>query len=122
MTKGMSVVGPRPMILAEYDQIQARDRYGANDIRPGLTGWAQVNGRDGVTVEQKARLDGEYRQRMGLVMDVRVFLRSIVVVLGRLGYAESEPKEESGVVRCADAKASVVAAKINESASKGHSA
>lgn len=46
------------MILAEYDQIQARDRYGANDIRPGLTGWAQVNGRDGVTVEQKARLDG----------------------------------------------------------------
>ena len=58
LTKGMSVVGPRPMILAEYDQIQARDRYGANDIRPGLTGWAQVNGRDGVTVEQKARLDG----------------------------------------------------------------
>lgn len=108
------------MILAEYDQIQARDRYGANDIRPGLTGWAQVNGRDGVTVEEKARLDGEYRQRMGLVMDARVFLQSIVVVLGRLGYAESEPKEESGVVRCADAKASVVAAKINESASKGH--
>ena len=51
-------MGPRPMILAEYDQIQARDRYGANDIRPGLTGWAQVNGRDGVTVEEKARLDG----------------------------------------------------------------
>lgn len=118
----MSVVGPRPMILAEYDQIQARDRYGANDIRPGLTGWAQVNGRDGVTVEEKARLDGEYRQRMGLAMDARVLLQSIVVVLGRLGYAESEPKEESGVVRCADAKASAVAAKINESASKGHSA
>ena len=49
------------MILAEYDQIQARDRYGANDVRPGLTGWAQVNGRDGVTVEQKARLDGWMR-------------------------------------------------------------
>lgn len=46
------------MIMAEYDQIQTRDRYGANDVRPGLTGWAQVNGRDGVTVEQKARLDG----------------------------------------------------------------
>ena len=118
----MSIVGPRPMILAEYDQIQARDRYGANDIRPGLTGWAQVNGRDGVTVEEKARLDGEYCQRMGLAMDARVLLQSIVVVLGRLGYAESEPKEESGVVRCADAKASAVAAKINESASKGHSA
>ena len=58
LAKGMSVVCPRPMILAEYDQIQARDRYGANDIRPGLTGWAQVNGRNGVTVEEKARLDG----------------------------------------------------------------
>lgn len=90
----MSVVGPRPMILAEYDQIQARDRYGANDIRPGLTGWAQVNGRDGVTVEEKARLDGEYRQRMGLVMDARVLLQSIVVVLGRLGYAEAEEETE----------------------------
>lgn len=59
----MSLIGPRPMILAEYDQIQARNRYGANDIRPGLTGWAQVNGRDGVTVEEKARLDGVERCR-----------------------------------------------------------
>ena len=54
----MSVIGPRPMILAEYEQIEARARYGANDIRPGLTGWAQINGRDAVTVEEKARLDG----------------------------------------------------------------
>lgn len=46
------------MILAEYEQIEARARYGANDIRPGLTGWAQINGRDAVTVEEKARLDG----------------------------------------------------------------
>lgn len=91
----MSVVGPRPMILAEYDQIQARDRYGANDIRPGLTGWAQVNGRDGVTVEEKARLDGEYREHMGLIMDSRVFLQSIVVVLGRFGYAESLDEDEA---------------------------
>ena len=51
------------MILAEYDQIQARDRYGANDIRPGLTGWAQVSGRDGVTVEEKAHLDGVEKGR-----------------------------------------------------------
>lgn len=54
----MSVIGPRPMILADYEQIEARARYGANDIRPGLTGWAQINGRDAVTVEEKARLDG----------------------------------------------------------------
>ena len=53
LTKGMSVVGPRPMILAEYEQIEARSRYGANDIRPGLTGWAQINGRDAVTVVQR---------------------------------------------------------------------
>ena len=52
------------MILAEYEQIEARARYGANDIRPGLTGWAQINGRDAVTVEEKARLDGEYRRNM----------------------------------------------------------
>ena len=51
-------MGPRPMILAEYEQIEARSRYGANDIRPGLTGWARINGRDAVTVEEKARLDG----------------------------------------------------------------
>ena len=50
------------MILADYEQIEARARYGANDIRPGLTGWAQINGRDAVTVEEKARLDGEYWQ------------------------------------------------------------
>ncbi|WP_418239945.1 sugar transferase [Ellagibacter isourolithinifaciens] len=55
MTKGMSVIGPRPMILADNEQIEARARYGANDIRPGLTGWAQINGRDAVTVEEKAR-------------------------------------------------------------------
>ena len=92
----MSVVGPRPMILAEYDQIQARDRYGANDIRPGLTGWAQVNGRDSVTVEEKARLDGEYRRNMGPAMDVNVLLRSVVVVLGRLGYGVEQKIEDDG--------------------------
>lgn len=90
----MSVVGPRPMILAEYDQIQARDRYGANDIRPGLTGWAQVNGRDGLTVEEKARFDGEYRWKMSIAMDARVLLQSVVVVLGRFGYAESKKEPE----------------------------
>lgn len=90
----MSVIGPRPMILADYEQIEARARYGANDIRPGLTGWAQINGRDAVTVEEKARLDGEYRRNMGFRLDARIFFRSFVVVLGRFGYAEI--KEEDG--------------------------
>lgn len=84
------------MILAEYEQIEARARYGANDIRPGLTGWAQINGRDAVTVEEKARLDGEYRRNMGFRLDARIFFRSFAVVLGRFGYAES--KEEDGRV------------------------
>ena len=53
LTKGMSVIGPRPMILAEYEQIEARSEYDANDIRPGLTGWAQINGRDAVTAVQR---------------------------------------------------------------------
>ena len=116
----MSVVGPRPMILAEYDQIQARDRYGANDIRPGLTGWAQVNGRDGVTVEQKARLDGEYRRNMGFFMDLRVFMRSIVVVLGRFGYAEAneeavlEPK-----ARAVDPAGWSTASEMHDTTSEG---
>ena len=90
----MSVIGPRSMILADYEQIEARARYGANDIRPGLTGWAQINGRDAVTVEEKARLDGEYRRNMGFRLDARIFFRSFVVVLGRFGYAEV--KEEDG--------------------------
>lgn len=95
----MSIIGPRPMILAEYEQIEARARYGANDIRPGLTGWAQINGRDAVTVEEKARLDGEYRRNMGFRLDARIFFRSFAVVLGRFGYAES--KEEDSQV-CPD--------------------
>lgn len=86
----MSLVGPRPMIIAECDQVIARDFYGANDIRPGITGWAQVNGRDGLSVEEKARFDGEYRESIGLAMDCRVLFRSVVVVLGRIGYAEDE--------------------------------
>ena len=95
----MSVIGPRPMILAEYEQIEARARYGANDIRPGLTGWAQINGRDAVTVEEKARLDGEYRRNMGFRLDARIFFRSFVVVLGRFGYVESK---EEGEQVCSD--------------------
>ena len=62
------------MILAEYEQIEARSRYGANDIRPGLTGWAQINGRDAVTVEEKARLDGWCTKRGGRQFTCRPLL------------------------------------------------
>lgn len=83
----MSIVGPRPMILSEGDQVAERDRYGANDIRPGLTGWAQVNGRDSVTLEEKARMDGEYRREMSLAFDAEIIAKSVKVVATRAGYA-----------------------------------
>lgn len=89
----MSVIGPRPMILKEIEQIEERERYQANDIRPGLTGWAQINGRDNVSVEDKARLDGDYRHHMGIEMDAACFIKSVEVVLKREGY---KGEEESG--------------------------
>lgn len=99
----MSVVGPRPMILAEKEQIEARERYDATSIRPGLTGWAQVNGRDAVSVEEKARLDGEYRSKMSLAMDAKIFMKSIGVVLTRAGYSKGGKKRVPRSVRKPDA-------------------
>lgn len=76
----MSVVGPRPALWNQDDLVAERDRYGANDVRPGLTGWAQVNGRDELEIAVKARLDGEYVARMGFSMDVQCFLRTLCQV------------------------------------------
>lgn len=72
----MSFVGPRPVIWQEESLIALRDASGANDVRPGLTGWAQVNGRDSIGIEEKALLDGEYVKRIGLRMDIVCFLRT----------------------------------------------
>ena len=83
----MSVIGPRPMILSEVDQIIERDRYGANDIKPGLTGLAQINGRDYVNTDLKARLDGAYRHNLSFHLDLVCFFKSIGVVLSRRGNA-----------------------------------
>lgn len=75
----MSVIGPRPG-LWNQDQLTAeRDKYGANDVRPGLTGWAQINGRDAIEIEEKARLDGEYTDNISLAMDAKVFMGSLGV-------------------------------------------
>ncbi|WP_305781553.1 MULTISPECIES: sugar transferase [unclassified Paenibacillus] len=84
----MSIIGPRPALWNQYDLIEERDRYGANDIVPGLTGWAQINGRDELSIEVKARLDGEYVQSMGFVMDVKCFFGTIISVLKREGVVE----------------------------------
>lgn len=67
----MSIIGPRPALWNQYDLIEEREKYGANDIPPGLTGWAQINGRDELPIEVKAKLDMEYVEKMGLWMDVK---------------------------------------------------
>lgn len=97
----MSVVGPRPALWNQYDLIEERDKYGANDIRPGLTGWAQINGRDELEIPVKAALDGEYVRRMGLLMDARCFFGTFISVLrgdgvveGGTGSMHKEDKEE----------------------------
>lgn len=84
----MSLVGPRPALWNQVDLIEARERYGANGIRPGVTGWAQINGRDELAIEDKARLDGYYVQHRGLVMDLKCILGSFGVVARGAGVVE----------------------------------
>lgn len=84
----MSVVGPRPALWNQYDLIEERDKYGANDVRPGLTGWAQVNGRDELEIDIKARLDGEYIKKMSLLFDVRCIFMTFVKVIKGDGVVE----------------------------------
>ncbi len=84
----MSIVGPRPALWNQDDLIAERDRYGANDIRPGLTGWAQVNGRDELAIEEKAKLDGEYVRRMSVWFDFKCILRTVTSVLKQDGVKE----------------------------------
>lgn len=84
----MSIVGPRPALWNQYDLIEERDKYGANDIRPGLTGWAQINGRDELEIPHKAKLDGDYVRRMSFLMDVRCFFGTFISVLGAKGVVE----------------------------------
>lgn len=84
----MSIIGPRPCLLNQYDLIDERDKYGANDIYPGLTGWAQINGRDELPIEVKARLDGEYVERMSFGFDVEIFFKTVFSVLRGEGVKE----------------------------------
>ena len=76
----MALVGPRPALWNQYDLIEERDKYGANDIRPGLTGWAQVNGRDELEITVKAALDGEYVRKMSFFFDCKCLLKTVVSV------------------------------------------
>ena len=87
-TGKMAVIGPRPALWNQYDLIEQRDLYGANDVRPGLTGWAQINGRDELPIAVKARLDGEYVRNLSFLFDCKCFLGSITAVLKHEGVVE----------------------------------
>ena len=87
-TGKMSVIGPRPALWNQADLIEERDKYGANDVRPGLTGWAQINGRDELEIPVKARLDGEYVQHISFLFDCRCFFGTIFKVLRHDGVVE----------------------------------
>jgi O-antigen biosynthesis protein WbqP len=84
----MSIIGPRPALWNQYDLIAERDKYGANDVPPGLTGWAQINGRDELPIEAKARLDGEYVEKISCWMDIKCFFGTVVSVVKRDGVVE----------------------------------
>ena len=84
----MSIVGPRPALWNQYDLIEERDKYGANDVKPGLTGWAQINGRDELEIVDKARFDGEYVKKLSFFFDVKCFFLSIFRVVFRSGVVE----------------------------------
>ena len=100
-TGEMSIIGPRPALWNQFDLIEERDKYGANDVRPGLTGWAQINGRDELPIDVKARFDGEYVQNLSFAFDCKCFfgtiasvLRSDGVVEGGTGQLEKEKEEK----------------------------
>lgn len=77
----MSIIGPRPALWNQYRLIDERDKYGANNVLPGLTGWAQINGRDELPTDVKAKLDGEYVENIGIIMDIKCFLKTISCVV-----------------------------------------
>lgn len=84
----MSIIGPRPALWNQDDLIAARDKYGANDVLPGLTGYAQINGRDELPIEVKAELDGYYVQHLRFGLDVKIFFRTIASVFKASGVVE----------------------------------
>ncbi len=95
----MSFVGPRPALWNQYDLIEERDKYGANDIKPGLTGWAQINGRDELPIDVKASFDGEYVRKLSFAFDVKCFVGTFFAVASADGVSEGGPsgkREESG--------------------------
>lgn len=88
ITHSLALIGPRPGLWSQDNLWEEREKYGANDVMPGLTGWAQINGRDELEIEDKARLDGEYVQNMSFIFDVKCFVETIFSVLRSDGVVE----------------------------------
>lgn len=88
----MSIIGPRPALWNQYDLIQERDKYHANDIHPGLTGWAQINGRDELSIQNKSALDGEYVNNLNFLFDIKCFAGTVLSVLHFDGVVEGKAK------------------------------
>lgn len=91
----MSVVGPRPALWSQFNLVAARDAVGANDVRPGLTGWAQINGRDEISIQEKVALDGEYVRRRGVMFDIKCFFGTFSKLSGS-EVVEAEVPEDHG--------------------------
>ena len=93
LKQDMSIIGPRPALWNQYDLIEERDKYGANDIKPGLSGWAQINGRDELSIQDKARLDGEYVEKMSFLFDLKCVAQTVRKVLCHDGVVEGSTGE-----------------------------
>lgn len=84
----MSIIGPRPALWNQFDLIEERDKYGANDVKPGLSGWAQINGRDELPIEKKAYLDGEYVKKVSFLFDLKCVCLTVLKVISHDGVVE----------------------------------
>ena len=89
----MSLIGPRPLIPAELTVHDLRQQYNVYSVRPGMTGWAQIHGRDELEIDVKARFDGEYAEKLSFMMDVKIFFMTVKNVLSHEGVVEGGPKE-----------------------------
>lgn len=103
----MSIVGPRPALWNQYDLIEERDKYGANDLLPGLTGWAQINGRDELKIPMKAKLDGEYVRHLGFRFDCICFFKTLTSVLKHEGVIEGGQEKLKATINSDEKKPGV---------------
>ncbi len=95
----MSFIGPRPALYNQYDLIEKRENHEANNVTPGLTGWAQINGRDELSLDQKAAFDGEYAKNISFKFDIMILVKSVSYVLKAKGFLENNEKEREEVLK-----------------------